>query len=141
MDFANRLVRLRRYRWARILLAAQGVEIPATVTIGDGFRLLHRGIGTVIHPETVIGNNVTVFHGVTLGRGDAWMPRERSKMVGFLVEDGAVLCAGAKLLCGEGTLRIGQGTVVAANAVLTRSTGEYEVWAGVPARKIADRSK
>lgn len=140
MDFVNRLVSLRRYRWARQLLALQGVEIPAAVRIGANFQLLHRGFGTVLHPNTISGNQVRVFHGVTLGRGDPWVPMKDSKMEGFVVGDGAVLCAGAKMICNEGTLRIGRGTVVAANAVLLQSTGEYEVWGGVPARRITDRN-
>lgn len=139
MDFVNRLVTLRRHRWAQQILALQGVEIPARVEIGSGFRLLHRGVGTVIHPNTVIGDNVTVFHGVTLGRADAWKPKADSLMEGLEIGDEAVLCAGAKVLCMEGTLRVGRGTVVAANAVLTQSTGVNEVWAGIPARKISQR--
>ncbi|WP_336650082.1 hypothetical protein [Kocuria rosea] len=140
MDVVNRLVTLRQHAWARQLLAIQGVEIPAGVRIGAGFQLMHRGFGTVVHPDTVIGDNVIVFHGVTLGRMDAWLPREESRMKGFEISDGAVLCAGAKILCNEGTLKVGRGTVVAANAVLTRSTGENEIWAGVPARKVSDRT-
>lgn len=140
MDLVNRLVAMRRHRWAQQILALQGVEIPAKVQIGAGFRLLHRGFGTVIHPDTVIGDHVTVFHGVTLGRADAWKTRTDSLMDGFEIGDEAVLCAGAKLLCKEGTLRVGRGTIIGANAVLTQSTGENEVWAGAPARKVAHRS-
>lgn len=139
MDVVNHLVSLRRYRWARELLALQGVEVPAAVKIGRGFQLLHRGFGAVLHPNTVIGDNVRIFHGVTLGRGDPWVPMEHSKMEGFEIGDGAVLCAGSKLICKEGTLRVGPGTVIAANAVLLQSTGDDEVWGGVPARKLADR--
>ncbi|MFI7579542.1 hypothetical protein [Kocuria kalidii] len=140
MDVINHLVSLRRHRWAQQLLALQCVEIPAHVKIGDGFRLLHRGFGTVVHPDTVIGDNVTVFHGVTLGRADAWKPKVDSLMEGIEIGDEAVLCAGAKILCKDGILRVGRGTVVAANAVLTQSTGEDEVWAGIPARKVAHRA-
>lgn len=140
MDLVNRLVKKRQYTLVRRLLALNGLEIPCGAKIGDNFRLLHRGFGTVIHPNTVIGRDVTVFHGVTLGRADAWKPITESNMTGFLIGDGAVLCAGAKLLCKAGTLSVGRGTIVAANAVLSQSTGENEVWAGVPARKVGKRA-
>jgi serine O-acetyltransferase len=51
-----------------------------------------------------------------------------------------VLCAGAVVLFGDDGMTIGAGTVIAANAVLTCSTGQGEIWAGSPARKIADRA-
>jgi len=53
----------------------------------------------------------------------------------------AVLCAGAVVLFGDDGMTIGAGTVLAANAVLTCSTGPGEIWAGAPARKIADRAR
>lgn len=53
--------------------------------------------------------------------------------------DDAIICAGAKLLFSDKTLIVGKGTVIGANAVLTQSTGDYEIWAGIPARKIGIR--
>jgi serine O-acetyltransferase len=43
------------------------------------------------------------------------------------------------VLCKEGVLRVGRGTVLGANAVLLESTGEGEVWAGLPAKKAGPR--
>ena len=54
-------------------------------------------------------------------------------------QDDVVLAPGAKVLCKEGVLRVGRGTVVGANAVLLRSTGEGEMWAGVPAQCVGRR--
>lgn len=48
-----------------------------------------------------------------------------------------MIAAGAKILAGEETVMIGEGAVVAANAVLTHSIGPYEVWGGISARQIA----
>lgn len=48
-----------------------------------------------------------------------------------------MIAAGAKILAGAETVVIGEGAVVAANAVLTHSIGPYEVWGGIPARQIA----
>lgn len=55
--------------------------------------------------------------------------------------DDVVIFPGAKILGGHGIMRVGQGTVIAANAVLTRSTGDWEVWGGIPTRKIAVRPR
>lgn len=136
MGFIGRLVSLRGSVVGRELLYLYGVEIPSTVKIGKNFQLLHRGIGTVIHPQTVIGDDVRIYHQVTIGRADAHLPREDSPMVSIEIGDGAVLFPGAKVLGGPGVTRIGRGTIIAANAVVTQSTGDYETWAGIPARRV-----
>jgi len=50
-----------------------------------------------------------------------------------------MLMPGSKILGGPGVTTVGQGTIVAANAVLRESTGPWEIWAGVPARRIRQR--
>jgi serine O-acetyltransferase len=117
-----------------------GVEIPRSVEIGEGFDLVHGGFGVVIHPKSKIGRNVKIYPGVTLGRADIHLPMEQSKFAGIEVGDDAILAAGAKVLCKEGTLRVGRGTVVGANAVLLQSTGDGEMWAGIPAKKVSLRA-
>ncbi|WP_407709930.1 serine O-acetyltransferase [Arthrobacter nitrophenolicus] len=142
MSLISRLIYLRRSPLKRLVkevLALYGVEVPSTVEVGPGLRVLHRGFGTVIHGSTRIGSRVTIYQGVTVGRGDVWVPGNESKMDRVIVEDGAVLCAGAKILGKAGTLTVGANTVVGANAVLTMSTGPNEIWAGVPARKVGVR--
>lgn len=142
MSLISRLVYLRRSplrRVAKELLALYGVEVPSTVEVGPGLRVLHRGFGTVIHGSTHIGRDVTIYHGVTIGRADPWVHGSMSQMDRVVVGDSVVLCPGAKILCKAGTLTIGAGTVVGANAVLTQSTGRNEIWAGAPARKVGTR--
>jgi serine O-acetyltransferase len=116
-----------------------GVEIPVSVAIGPGFLLHHGGVGVVIHPKTVIGARVGIYPGVTLGRSDIYRAASQSKFEGIVVEDNVILGAGAKILCESGILRVGRGTVVGANAVLLESTGENEIWAGMPAKKMGAR--
>ena len=79
-----------------------------------------------------------IYQNVTIGRGDVWKPYSEESNLKFVVQDGAVLCAGCKILCSKGTITVGKNSVIAANAVLTKNTGESEIWAGVPARKIRD---
>lgn len=142
MRLVERLVYSRRRpvfgRIAKEVLALYGIEIPAMVDVGDNLRILHRGFGIVIHPATVIGNRVTIFHGVTIGRSEPWQPDDLRPCAH--VGDDAVLCPGAVLVSAESPMLIGRGTIVGANSVLTTSTGEWEVWAGAPARRIGTRT-
>ncbi len=145
MSFYEFLVYARRWpvlgRVAYFGLKLLGAEIPVSVAIGPGFLLHHGGVGVVIHPKTVIGARVGIYPGVTLGRADVYRPAGQSKFAGIVVEEDVILGAGAKVLCDEGILRIGRGTVVGANAVLTESTGEDEIWAGIPAKKVGMRER
>jgi serine O-acetyltransferase len=124
---------------AYYLLKLLGVEIPRSVPIGKEFELAHGGFGVVIHRNSVVGNRVKIYPGVTLGRADIYKPVSQSLFEGIVLEDDVILASGAKVLCKEGVLRVGKGTVVAANAVLLESTGEGEIWAGIPARLISQR--
>jgi serine O-acetyltransferase len=143
MSLYERLVYARKNRLfgklAYFMLKLLGVEIPVSVEIGPGFLLHHGGMGVVIHPKTTIGVRVGIYPGVTLGRADIYRPTHESGFEGIVVEDEAILGAGAKILGDNGILRVGRGTVIGANAVLTESTGEYEIWAGIPAKKVGQR--
>jgi serine O-acetyltransferase len=126
-------------RLAYYTLKLLGAEIPRAVRIGRDFELAHGGFGVVIHPRCTIGDRVKVYPGVTLGRADIYRPATQSKFEGISIEDDAILCPGAKILCKAGRLTVGRGAVVGANAVLLQSTGEWEIWAGSPARCVGKR--
>lgn len=136
------LVKLRNYpvvgRIAREMMMLSGLEVPADVIIGSRFTIHHRGMGTVIHPLTAIGNDVTIYHQVTVGRADAHRPYSESRMRGIVIHDRVTIFPGAKILGGAGYLHIGAGAIVAANAVVTRSIPPGEVWGGVPARRLSE---
>lgn len=139
MDVYSRLVYLRENRFmgslAYKLLKLLGAEIPRPVKVGRHFLLVHGG-GVVIHSRTVIEDDVRVYQGITLGRADMHVPGRSSRFQGILVRSGAIIGAGAKILCKEGILTVGRDSVIGANAVLLSSTGDGEIWAGVPARLI-----
>lgn len=145
MDIYTRLVYARYLpvvgKCAYYLLKLLGVEIPCSVRIGQGFELAHGGFGVVIHPRTVIGERVKIYPGVSLGRVDIYRPMSASRFEGIILEDDVILSPGAKVLCKEGVLRVGRGAVIGANAVLLQSTGEYELWAGIPAQCVGNRSE
>lgn len=145
MDLYTRLVYLRRLpligRLAYYTLKLLGVEIPPSVIVGGDFELAHGGFGVVIHSRTVIGDRVKIYPGVGLGRADIYRPMPASRFEGIVIEDDVILSPGCKVLCEEGVLRVRRGTVLGANAVLLQSTGENEIWAGLPARKVGMRQE
>lgn len=142
-DMYTKLVYARKRpiicRLAYYTLKLLSVEIPTSVQIGDDFELAHGGFGVVIHPNTQIGDRVKIYPGVTIGRRDIYRPASASNFEGVVIGDDVILSPGAKVLCKEGTLLVGDGSVIGANAVLTTSTGSGEVWAGIPARCIGVR--
>lgn len=142
-DFYTRLVYARQKwpfgKWAYYLLKLLGSEIPVSVPVGPGFILEHGGHGVVVHSKSKIGANVHLYQGVTLGRADIYLPSEQSKFEGIEIGDEVILSPGCKVLCREGILKVGRGTIIGANAVLLESTGEYEIWAGSPARCVGQR--
>ncbi len=143
-DIYTRLVYARERKFfgklAYYALKVLGVEIPRPVKIGKNFELAHGGFGVVIHPNSKIGERVKIYPGVSLGRADVYRNIENSKFKGIVIENDAVLASGAKILCQEGILRVRRGTVVGANSVLLESTGENEIWAGIPAKCVGKRS-
>lgn len=139
MGLTELFIKYRRFRACRAALVLLGIDFPAKVRVGSQLRMVHRGLGTVIYPRTVIGDRVRIYHQVTVGRKDAHIPIAESEFEKVEIGDDVVLFPGAKVLGGPGVTSIGNGTIIAANAVLMTSTGEYEIWAGVPARKIGDR--
>lgn len=142
-DIYTRLVYTRESpilgKLAYLTLKLLGIEIPRSVKIGKDFELAHGGFGVVIHSRTVIGDRVKIYPGVGLGRADVYRSMEASQFEGIIVEDDVILSPGSKVLGKQGVLRIGRGTVLGANAVLLNSTGEDEIWAGIPASFIRKR--
>lgn len=102
-----------------------GIEIHPGATIGRGFFIDH-GMGVVIGETAEIGDNVTLYHGVTLG-GVSWRKEKRHPTVG----DHVVVGAGAKVL---GPITIGAHSRIGANSVVVKDVDPYSVVVGVPGR-------
>lgn len=143
MGIVEHLVRAQRHRplgrLATEILSIYSVEIPKTVAIGTNLRLQHRGQGVIVTNNTIIGSDVTIYQQVTIGRAAIGGSDEENGFDGVIIQRGVTLCAGSKILGRSGTLVVGEGTTVAANAVLLESTGPNEVWAGIPARLVSRR--
>ena len=130
------------YRLGHFILSLFCVEIPKEVVIKglgeeDSVHLVHRAPGLVVHPNTIIGKRVQLYQGVTIGKKKPWESEEPEG--GCEIEDDVILCAGCKVLFGREKLIVGKGTIVGANSVLLQSTGENEIWAGIPAKKVGSR--
>ena len=93
----------------------------------------------MIHPHTIIDDNVRIYHNVTVGRADVHI--KSLDMKGFHLKKGAILGAGSKVLNTKGILTVGENTIIAANPVLLNSTGDNEIWAGIPAKKKLELEK
>jgi len=124
--------------FVRMFMKFRGVQIPPhTFT----YRPWIAHVGPiVVHEKTRFGKDVTLFHNVTIGRADIW-EEPRPDFAGFEIRDGAIICAGAVIVGAKGTVTVGEGTVIGANSVLNQSTGDWEIWAGSPARKVRDRPR
>lgn len=107
---------------------ATGIEIHPAAEIGDGLFIDH-GAGVVIGETAKVGENVTIYHGVTLG-GTGLSPGKRHPTIG----DRVTIGAGAKVL---GNLTVGNDSKVGANAVLLRSVADHSVVVGVPGQVIS----
>lgn len=141
----NKIIKLSRTPilgiLGRFMLIILGCDIPEKVKIGKNVKFVHRAIGVVIHESSKIEDNVKIYQNVTLGRADIYLPYSQSEMKGIIIKEGACICAGAKVLCKTGVLTVGKNSVIAANAVLLESTGENEIWGGIPAKKIGIRKE
>jgi len=104
-----------------------GIEIHPGATIGRRFFIDH-GMGVVIGETALIGDDVTLYHGVTLG-GTSWNKGKRHPTL----ENGVVVGAGAMIL---GPITIGAGAKVGSNAVVVKEVPAGGTAVGNPARVV-----
>ena len=129
----------RLWRWGLRLLArwlaqlarwVTGVEIHPAAVIGEGLFIDH-GMGLVIGETSEIGDNCTLFHGVTLG-GTGQETGKRHPTL----RDSVLVGAHAQIL---GSITIGEGALIGAGAVVTREVPAYTTVVGIPARPVRRR--
>lgn len=104
-----------------------GIEIHPGAQIGRAFFIDH-GMGVVIGETAEVGDNVTLYHGVTLG-GTTWEKGKRHPTIGSNV----VIGAGAKVL---GPVRIGANTRIGANSVVLNDIPPNSVVVGIPGKVV-----
>ena len=120
-------------RWiSQRVRRSTGIEIHPGATIGERFFIDH-GMGVVIGETTVIGDDVTIYQGVTLGGTG----KEHGKRHPTL-EDFVVVGVGATVL---GDIRIGRGTRVGAGAVVVAEVPASCTVVGIPGRVVVREGK
>ena len=116
-----------------------GIEIHPAAKIGKNFFMDH-GLGVVIGETTEIGENVTIYQGVTLGgimpsiESDSQRNQKRHPTIG----NNVIIGSGAQIL---GSIKIGDNARVGANSVVFKDVSSNVTVAGVPAREFARSSK
>jgi len=104
-----------------------GIEIHPGARIGEGFFIDH-GMGVVIGETAEIGNNVTLYHGVTLG-GTTWNKGKRHPTIG----DNVIVGAGAAIL---GNIRVGENSKIGSGSVVNREVPPNSTVVGIPGRIV-----
>jgi len=126
---AHYFYKMRLFFFARLVsqISRQmtGIEIHPGAQIGRGFFIDH-GMGVVIGETTIIGDNVLLYQGVTLG-GTGLEKGKRHPTIG----NNVVIGAGAKIL---GNITIGDNSYVGANAVVIKDVPPNSTVVGVPGR-------
>jgi serine O-acetyltransferase len=104
-----------------------GIEIHPGAKIGRKFFIDH-GMGVVIGETSEIGDNVTLYHGVTLG-GTTWKKIKRHPTIG----NNVVIGAGAKVL---GPIKIGDNSKIGANSVVVNEIPPNSIVVGIPGKVV-----
>ena len=128
---AHKLYLNKHYFWARWIsqrsVRKTGIEIHPGATIGKGLFIDH-GAGVVIGETAILGDNVTLFQGVTLG-GNGKEKGKRHPTLG----DNVMVSAGAKIL---GSFTIGENSKIGAGSVVLQEVPPNSTVVGVPGRIV-----
>lgn len=133
---AHAFYKRKLYFLARIISQVSrfftGVEIHPAATIGRRFFIDH-GMGVVIGETCEIGDNVTVFQGVTLGGTG----KEKGKRHPTILDD-ALIATGAKVL---GSITVGKGSKIGAGSVVLKDVPDHSTVVGIPGRVVVQNGK
>lgn len=133
---AHLLWKIKLYWVARVVSHLSrlltGIEIHPGAIIGRRFFIDH-GMGVVIGETAIIGDDCTIYHGVTLG-GTSWKQGKRHPTL----ENKVVIGAGAKVL---GPITIGAGAKIGSNAVVVKDIPKNATAVGIPARIVDENAQ
>ncbi|MCR5727418.1 MAG: serine O-acetyltransferase [Lachnospiraceae bacterium] len=128
---AHKLYLKKHYFLARLVsqctVRRTGIEIHPGATIGKGFFIDH-GTGVVIGETAIVGDNVTLYQGVTLGGTG----KEKGKRHPT-VKDNVMIGSGAKVL---GSFTVGENSMIGAGSVVLREVPPNSTVVGVPGRIV-----
>lgn len=117
------------------------VIAPGNIEIGD-YVVLNEGVLLNGTDFIKIGDYIHISSGAQIHTGGLNLNHDYKKRKHIkkpiIIENGAWICAGAIITPG---IRIGEGSVIAAGSVVTKNVPKFELWGGVPAKKIKDMNK
>lgn len=113
------------------LMYKTGIQLPLGTFVRGGLRFYHFS-NVVINAKAIIGKNVSIYNGVTIGinlspHGSCSPP---------VIGDNVVICTGAKII---GNVTIGDSCVIGANAVVVKDLPKGSIAAGIPAKILSDK--
>ena len=116
-----------------------GIEIHPNAKIGKNLFIDH-GMGVVIGETSDIGDNVTIYHNVTLGGISPSINSndQRNLKRHPTLQDNVVVGSGAQIL---GPVVVGKNSLIGANAVVTKDVAEKSIMVGIPAKRVGDADK
>lgn len=133
---AHQFYRVRLYLLARLISQfgrfLTGIEIHPGAQIGRRLFIDH-GFGVVIGETSIIGDDVMMYHGVTLGSKNLVNTKRHPT-----IEDRVVLGTGSKIL---GDIIIGHDSIVGANSVVSKSLPPHSIVGGIPAQSLKQSTK
>ena len=128
---AHIIWRMKLYLLARLVSHISrfltGIEIHPGAIIGKRFFVDH-GLGVVIGETSEVGDDVFIYHGVTLGSTSAKKEKRHPT-----IKDGVIIGAGAKII---GPVVIGKNAKIGANAVVVSDVSEGVTMVGIPAERV-----
>ncbi len=115
-----------------------GIEIHPKANIGKNLFIDH-GMGVVIGETSEIGDNVTIYHMVTLGGISPSVNSNEQRNIKRhpTLKDNVVVGSGAQIL---GPVTVGKNAKIGANAVVTKDVPENAVMVGIPAKNVGETS-
>jgi serine O-acetyltransferase len=106
--------------------------LPFEAELQGEVDLRHWALGVVVHPQVRIGQNVVIYHHVTLA-GETWVGSPHR----IIIEDNVFIGVGAVVLGSDsGDLRIGKGAKIGAGAVVVCDVASSQTVVGIPARPV-----
>jgi serine O-acetyltransferase len=126
IPFVPRLIKAAIYFFFNCIL-------PAEVSVGPRTRFHHHGWCVLVHESVEFGSDCNIYNQVVIGGGH---DGPDGPPIRIIIGNNVNISAGAKVLCKSGTLTIGSGSTVAANAVVLSDVPPDSIAVGMPARCI-----
>jgi serine O-acetyltransferase len=111
--------------------------LPAETSVGAGTCFHHHGWCVLVHPNVEIGEGCNIYNQVVIGGGH---DGPDGPPIRILIGNRVNIGTGAKVLCKSGTLTIGDGSTIAANAVVLSDVPPNSLAVGMPARSTPKKN-